>query len=176
MWVDWSIKNWVTGFEIYAAIMVERYPALAAQLISYMSMIHGAASEFPGTAWLQYDNKFRQMKAVHPGVAWDQREINIWHAVFYSTAPANKINPSFRGDRGSGDKKQACWQFNKNECSRGTACRFKHLCSFCGMQGHPESKCYKKVGRPKSSPHIPSPRAGAVVPIGAYPLPFSSMS
>ncbi|XP_078515018.1 uncharacterized protein LOC144773772 [Lissotriton helveticus] len=140
-WVEWSLRNWVTWFSIYAAILTEKTPALAPQLFGYMSLIHGAASEFQGSAWMQYDTKFRQMKAVRPEIAWDQREINIWHAEF------NMAHTSL------GDTKLACWQYSKKKCSKGTACKFKHYCSFCGGQGHPEFKCFRKRGKQRE--HTP---------------------
>lgn len=148
-WVEWSLRNWVTGFSIYSAILTEKFPALAPQLFGYISLIHSAASDFQGIAWLKYDIKFRQMKAIRPEVAWDQWEINLWLSEFNMWSSSIKYPHSFRADRGGGDKKMACWQYNKKECLRGAACKFKHLCSFCGTQGHPETKCFKKHGRPK---------------------------
>ncbi|XP_078520804.1 uncharacterized protein LOC144785833 [Lissotriton helveticus] len=147
-WVECSLRNWITGFSIYSAILTEKFPALAPQLFGYISLIHGVASDFQGTAWLKYDTKFRQKKAFCPEVAWDKWDINLWISELNTWS--TKSPHSFPADRGERYKKAACWQYNEKECLRGAACKFKHLCSFCGNQGHPETKCFKKHGQPKN--------------------------
>ena len=35
-----------------------------------------------------------------------------------------------------------CHKYNKDECTGGPACKFRHMCSTCGG-GHPAAKCKK---------------------------------
>ena len=53
----------------------------------------------------------------------------------------------FQAGGAGGDKRSICWQFNKKDCSREASYKFRHACSFCGVPGHPEVKCFKKQGK-----------------------------
>ena len=70
-------------------------------------------------AWLQYDIKFRQMKAIRPEVAWDQREINIWHTEVTMGGtpgrqhpggfhPQGTLQPFRAGGGAGGDRRELC--------------------------------------------------------------------
>ncbi|KAJ1152248.1 hypothetical protein NDU88_005024 [Pleurodeles waltl] len=149
--VEESLSNWVRAFSIYQAILAERFSGLTAQLACYQNWIVGAHDEYGGTAWKEYDNEFRRIKAYKPSLAWDQIHIITW--LHYTNCTQGPGQQPFHGPAGMGSgasggtgaKKGACWDFNRRTCSRSPGtCRFKHCCSFCGQASHPEFKCFKK--------------------------------
>ncbi|KAJ1197583.1 hypothetical protein NDU88_001440 [Pleurodeles waltl] len=143
--VDETIINWIKGFTIYQSILLEKFPELGPQTAYYLNKIVGVHEEFGGTSWKDYDKAFRLKKASNPSMCWDQTDVNAWLHCMMLRKPEANVQSLFRGPTASGDRKGACWAFNKRACSRPQgSCKFKHNCSFCGTAGHHEFKCFKK--------------------------------
>ncbi|XP_069058904.1 uncharacterized protein [Pleurodeles waltl] len=138
-WTGRTLQNWTTGFCAYASVICERQPTLAPQLFAYMRLICGAERDFSGNAWLQYDAKFRWLKALDPEMAWDEIQTGLWFEMVKSTLIDMRSAKSPQ-------KGRECWEYNKNACRKGDRCKFEHTCTFCGSRGHPEFRCFKKHG------------------------------
>ncbi|KAJ1218792.1 hypothetical protein NDU88_006364 [Pleurodeles waltl] len=61
--VDKPLVNSVSVFSTYQAIAAEHFNDLGAQLAYYQNRIVGAHDEYGGTAWKDYDEEFRWIKA-----------------------------------------------------------------------------------------------------------------
>lgn len=104
---------------------------------------------YGGTAWLRYDEQFRQRKAVRPSIRWDHKDISLWMRLM--TAPRAAGQPFHGASGGAGTSagrpgasgKGCCWQFNEGSCKFGAECRYRHECSGCGGS-HSLSRCFRK--------------------------------
>ena len=158
---NWT--NWLSGYLIYAGVIVKSQPWRAQSLFQYLDIIHRAFLDFAGMAWLRYDQAFRMRSAVQPNLRWDEPQPGLW---LQHMGPA-RTNIGERFDSGHLNKKSAvsqnprlmagqavqprmyCWEYNsKGVCSR-RPCYFKHECSSCGGR-HPNATCFK-VGNQKQN-------------------------
>ncbi|KAJ1204302.1 hypothetical protein NDU88_008081 [Pleurodeles waltl] len=163
-----NFDNWLDAFRIMACIIVETFPHCAKDLWLYESKIHEAHRQFSGDAWLDYDKGFRLKMQAHPEMEWDEEDVEGYmHKMMVAREARNwtqKGEQPFRGNftknrqekgkpypkrqpftqwRGSQAARTApaiCYKFEKDECSWGAACKFRHVCSACGG-GHPAAEC-----------------------------------
>ncbi|KAJ1152467.1 hypothetical protein NDU88_005242 [Pleurodeles waltl] len=163
-----NFDNWLDAFRIMACIIVEKFPHCAKDLWLYESKIHEAHRQFSGDAWLDYDKGYRLKMQAHPEMEWDEEDVEGYmHKMMVAREARNwsqKGEQPFRGNftknrqekgkpypkrqpftqwRGSQAARTApaiCYKFEKDECSWGAACKFRHVCSACGG-GHPAAEC-----------------------------------
>uniref|UniRef100_A0ABM5GJG1 C3H1-type domain-containing protein n=1 Tax=Pogona vitticeps TaxID=103695 RepID=A0ABM5GJG1_9SAUR len=157
---DRNWNNWVTGFTIYAGVLVKMQPWKASALFQYYDIMRRAKAEFEGQAWLRYDEAFRMRSAIRPELRWDEVHPGLW-LQHMSPAKTNlgdrfdcgHLNIKFTGNvgtrQGAGQTVQPrlpCYEFNnKGSCSK-SPCRFKHECITCGGK-HPRSNCFRAGGQ-----------------------------
>ncbi|KAJ1119988.1 hypothetical protein NDU88_008171 [Pleurodeles waltl] len=167
-----NFDNWLDAFRIMACIIVEKFPHCTKDLWLYESKIHEAHRQFSGDAWLDYDKGFRLKMQAHPEMEWDEEDVEGYmHKMMVAREARNwsqKGEQPFRGSfqknrhekgkpypkrqpftqwKGSQAGRTAtpiCYKFEKDECSWGAACKFRHVCSTCGG-GHPASECKRGV-------------------------------
>ena len=53
-----NIEEWSTVFSTYMAVIIEKFPNHALELIEYLRLIRYAASHSPGLDWVVYDHQF----------------------------------------------------------------------------------------------------------------------
>ncbi|KAJ1116835.1 hypothetical protein NDU88_005040 [Pleurodeles waltl] len=163
-----NFDNWLDAFRILACIIVEKFPHCAKDLWLYESKIHEAHRQFSGEAWLDYDKGFRLKMQAHPDMEWDEEDVaGYMHKMMVAREARNwtqKGEQPFRGSfqknrhekgkpypkrqpftqwKGSQAGRTAsaiCYKFEKDECTWGAACKFRHVCSTCGG-GHPAAEC-----------------------------------
>lgn len=143
-----TFTNWLQAFAIMASVIGEKQPEHCSALFCYQDAIGEAYRVYGGTAWLRYDEQFRQRRAVRPELRWDHKDISLWMRLLTT---ARAPNPFFQGGAGgpstqghaAGNKKGVCWQYNSGVCRFGGSCKFKHECSGCGGT-HPSSRCFKQ--------------------------------
>ncbi|KAJ1104656.1 hypothetical protein NDU88_002066 [Pleurodeles waltl] len=168
-----NFDNWLDAFRIMACIIVEKFPHCAKDLWLYESKIHEAQRQFTGEAWLDYDKGFRLKMQAHPDMEWDEEDVaGYMHKMMIAREArswANKGEQPFRGSyqKGKHDKAKpyhkrqqftqwkgqqasrpttaVCYKFEKDECTWGSACKFRHVCSTCGG-GHPTTECKRGGG------------------------------
>lgn len=144
-----SFYNWVQAYCIFASIMGEKHPQLCTGLFRHLDIILEAYRNFPGNAWLTYDEMYRQKMAVHPGVKWGDKDVGLWLNLMLPQRNINRATNQnlFR-------PKGVCYAFNDTQCKWAASCRYRHECSHCAGS-HPASKCFKKLqssqGNPKES-------------------------
>lgn len=73
-----TFVNWLQAFAIMASIIGEKNPEHCSALFCYMDAIGEAHNVYGGTAWLRYDEQFRQRRAVRSSLRWDHKDISLW--------------------------------------------------------------------------------------------------
>ncbi|KAJ1115414.1 hypothetical protein NDU88_003638 [Pleurodeles waltl] len=168
-----NFDNWLDAFRIMACIIVEKFPHCAKDLWLYEAKIHEAQRQFTGEAWLEYDKGFRLKMQGHPDMEWDDEDVaGYMHKMMVAREARNWAHKGEQPFRGSFQKNRhekgkpyqkrqpytqwkgtqtgrtvsaICYKFEKDECTWGAACKFRHVCSACGG-GHPASECKKGGG------------------------------
>ncbi|KAJ1129489.1 hypothetical protein NDU88_007857 [Pleurodeles waltl] len=161
-----SFDNWLDAFRIIACIIVEKFPHCAKDLSLYESKIHKAQRQFTGDAWLDYDKGFRLKMQAPPDMEWDEEDVaGYMHKMMIAREAkswANKGEQPFRGSSQKGGHEKAkpfhkrqnytqwkgpqagrastavCYNFEKNECTWGAACKFRRVLHMWGRP--PRSK------------------------------------
>ena len=73
-----DLQTWTMAWSIYAAILVEHDPSLAAPLLAYQCVIAEAAGTYRTSAWLAYDRAFRRMLATSENPDWSRIDPDLW--------------------------------------------------------------------------------------------------
>ena len=160
---DRNWTNWVTGFTIYAGVLVKMQPWKASALFQYFDILRRAKAEFEGQVWLRYDEAFRMRSAIRPELRWDEVHPGIW-LQHMSPAKTNlgdrfdcgHLNIKFAGNsgtrQGAGQAVQPrlpCYEFNnKGSCAKSPG-RFRHECLTCRGE-HPKTNCFRAGGQRQS--------------------------
>lgn len=140
-----NIYQWQRLFSTYAAVYTERFPAQAPGIITYAIRILDLHKQYGGTAWREYDENFRRVRAHCPTLPW--HTINWDMAMSSIHLPANQQSqktpnasqPSSSSHRAT--QKGTCFKFDQKGSCANTKCRYKHICTICG-KGHSRQKCY----------------------------------
>lgn len=143
-----TFTNWLQAFAIMASVIGEKQPEHCSALFCYQDAIGEAYRVYGGTAWLRYDEQFRQRRAIRPTLRWDHKDISLWMRLMTTARAPNQFFPGGTGGPSTqghtvGNKKGVCWQYNTGTCRFGASCKYKHECSGCGGS-HPGSRCFKQ--------------------------------
>ena len=150
---DRNWTNWVTGFTIYAGVLVKTQPCMASALFQYFDILCGAKAEFEGLVWLRYDEIFRMRTAIRPELRWDEPHPGLW--LQHITPTKCNLGDTFDSGhlnikstettdtrQGEGRPRLPCYELNnRGSCAR-SPCRFAHDCLTCGGK-HPKITCIK---------------------------------
>ena len=149
----YSLYQWLTAFNTFVAIYVEKYPSDAPLLMKYCEVVRDIASK-PGD-WLFYDEQFRYIRQSAPAsYPWDTIHWKLWlRAVSNFRArpamPSDKVSPRSRSRQTF--PRGTCWAFQGGRFCGG--CRFAHVCFKCGAP-HPASQCAQSAS-PRPTPVQP---------------------
>lgn len=102
----------------------EKNPEHCLALFCYMDAVGEAHRVYGGSAWLLYDEQFRQRRVVRPSLQWDHKDISLWMRLMSS---ARALNQSFSGrasgsasaGQPAGKKWGLFWQYNEGFCKFG---------------------------------------------------------
>ena len=127
-----NIESWTDAFINYMKIFIQRFPNLANELTTYMSIIRGTQVSFEKIYC--YDQQFRLRMANNPTRSWSSIDGILWYTVIANGEPeGNTIQQTSVGNR-------PCYDYNfKGACHRQN-CFYTHLCMKCGM-AHPFAGC-----------------------------------
>ena len=138
-----NIMIWTRAFQIYADVYTSKYPQEAPQMFRYMTIIQTIAHQ--NAPWLNYDSKFRQLKAT-TNLAWGSIHTETY---FHCTI----MKPSFRPSNSTPAKvpifilqrRGYCWDYQKfNNCYKQQCERF-HKCSNCELFSHGANRCTRPI-------------------------------
>ena len=64
------------------AVIVEKFPNRALELIEYLRLIRYAASHSPGLGWVVCDHQFRTQAANNKDIYWGTMDMQLWVKIF----------------------------------------------------------------------------------------------
>lgn len=147
-----NISTWTNAFLNYVIVITENHPSKSSELIKYITIIRNAASEFPQSRWLLYDQQFRLRLSRNPTRSWANIDGELWLR-FIATAASNPVY-NFKNNA-----RYACFDYNYKGICTKVACSYRHTCLKCNMQ-HPSIHCNNNVGYgpPNPQAHVPQVR------------------
>ena len=77
-----TIEEWSTAFSSYMAIIIEKFPERAQELIQYFMTIRYASNDTTGLAWVVYDSQFRTQAANNRNLNWGHIDMQLWVKIF----------------------------------------------------------------------------------------------
>ena len=150
-----NLTQWLSAFNTFVAIYVEKYPTEAPKLMKYCEVVRDIASK-PGD-WSFYDEQFRYIRQSAPDhYPWDNIHWELWlRAVtnFRARPQVSSDKVSTRPRSRLSFPKGTCWAFHAGRFCGG--CRFDYVCFKCGSP-HPASQCSSP-----NSQRAPSAQPGA---------------
>ena len=184
-----SILDWVSAFNVYAAVYLARFPEDACPVMQYIHNVMELSRL--GGDWLAYDQCFRMARASAHAINWDQLDTELYMQFRYAKQPSLSGQSPFRGKNRpvSNNRPRAsfpqgtCWKFHAGRTCGG--CAFQHTCFVC--EGfHPIFKCRnnksqnsgsgKQFPQANNSPRPPSQTPSMPRPPFARPANNSGMS
>lgn len=80
-----------------ASVIGDKNPEHCSALFCDMDAIGEALRVYGGSAWLRYDEQFRQRRAVCRSLHWDHKDISLWMRLMSSTrAPSQFLRGGLR--------------------------------------------------------------------------------
>ena len=141
-----NVMEWLRLFSTYASVYLERHPAEAPSMLTYMVSIMDMHRNHGGFAWRLYDEKFRRIRAMTPALAWHITNWDLAMEALHSVAPSGRQVESqqspFRAMQSPRKPSSGvCYTFNRvGKCERAN-CPYAHVCSSCGRKGHARRAC-----------------------------------
>ena len=138
-----SINQWLTAFNCYMDIYVQKFPDETSGLLAYMNLVRDLDRLCGTQSFNYYDRSFRAHRQSQ-ALPWGQMQTEIWNkAILLSltnhpnqAASRSSVVSSFK----SGNQK-FCFAYNSTQGCTRRPCRFNHSCSFC-YKKHPRVNCY----------------------------------
>lgn len=144
-----SIDQWISAFNIYAAIYLDKFAGEAMTMLKYIETVRRLAQK--GGNFISYDENVRYMRQIHsPPPAWDHFQAELYVEATTSVAPRyhNAYNSNSRLQSKpripTNNLKHpvgSCFTFHDGKPCYG--CRYSHACYQCNTGNHPASRCYK---------------------------------
>lgn len=69
----------------------EKNPEHCSALFCYMDGVGEAHRVYGGSAWLRYNEQFRQRRAIRPSLHWDHKDISLWMQLVSSARAPNQF-------------------------------------------------------------------------------------
>ncbi|KAE8631200.1 hypothetical protein XENTR_v10001105 [Xenopus tropicalis] len=135
-----TIFDWLKGFLFFSSVYLEKKPEQCLNIIKYIDTIIDTYLFYKGSSWSDYDRAFRKKIVSSKVLSFGQKDIDLW------TRWVSKDNVSAgNGNRGphAFKPRNICFAYNEKRCTRGYACKFKHVCLHCGFS-HTVMECNKK--------------------------------
>ena len=155
-----TIREWTDAFLVFAAIVIQKSPELALDLLQYMSLIREAETRSHGSmAWLSYDESFRMRQAIYPQ-SWSKINSDLWlRAMTLPAFPQPSIPMSYKSNnlpafpqpttptspRFNNQPKpfgNICFEFNSLPGCTFKKCRYLHVCLAC-RGPHKQQECLR---------------------------------
>ena len=142
------------------------YPSRAVELIQYNHIIHSAVQNFIWDNVYCYDKEFRIHLSNFPQLSWSVILQQAWSLYLKDRISHRSDGGGYsmisdhnkKGGSSSKSKKDICNCFNAGKCIAGFNCKYDHRCKYCGMFGHGEHICHKKLADKQNNSGQPKPR------------------
>ena len=170
-----NIQQWITAFNIFASVYVEKASRDAPKLLKYCEVVHDPSQKLAD--WLLYDEQFCYLRQSAPqSYPWDKIHWELWlramtnscsRPQFSATTERANSRACFRPSSNNFPK-GTCWAFHAGRQCKG--CNYKHVCFKCKAK-HPSSQCQVsstlqrsnagKFGSPVATPGVGQPTGNA---------------
>lgn len=143
-----NIDEWTDAFLIYSSVYLQKFPEKAIEILKYMSVIREAATRYPTSAWVDYDQQFRLRQANEASrQSWGSLNAEMWLRIMSKPSQSNTISTtSFKSKQPQSNSpvgytnSLTCNAFNAGYCT-WTPCKFRHACAACNSSLHGQSNC-----------------------------------
>ena len=143
-----NVMEWLRLFSTYASVYLEKHPAEAPSLLTYMVSIIYMHRNHGGFAWRLYDEKFRCIRALTPALAWHITNWDLAVEALHTVAPPpssrqaeSQPSPFHTMQSPRKSSSGVCYTYNRvGKCER-TTCPYAHVCANCGRKGHARRTC-----------------------------------
>lgn len=144
-----TASEWLRLFTMYSSVFLQSQPHmhLGPDMMTYITIIMDMEASEPPFVWRAYDTKFRMLRALCPSVLpWGRCNFEILAKVkqeLPSLVPSSNFQNRNSQNHiwSTSDGSPTCRAFfARGFCDR-KVCRYKHLCSTCGHQGHSFLEC-----------------------------------
>ncbi len=164
-----SISLWLERFSVYAAILANRFPDKAPELLAYQATIVRAERNYEGRQWVIYDRQYRREALARRDLNWSVPNVRLYNEAFTgraraiprcshcladdhmaSSCPSNLalppagMAPSPWRDQSAapGTVPEICRNFNEGRIKK-PFCKYQNLCLSC-HDSHPWLSCPKR--------------------------------
>ncbi|KAI9056377.1 hypothetical protein FKP32DRAFT_1586028 [Trametes sanguinea] len=152
-----SFGDWVYAWNRASVAIAFAFPHRRSELVEYGNHIialFGALAEPLHPRVLEYDRAVRKrVGSARRYLLTDFADFADLKIQYIDSGGANvfarEAPTSSAAGRGSSRRqKEACRNWNRGECPRkASECRYRHVCSFCGAEGHARPRCNKAANR-----------------------------
>lgn len=124
-----SILDWIQAFSIYVAILSRNQPHRVPSLVAYLHLLIHSHTHFKDFNWASYDRQFRQKASAHQDLDWSIMDGTLWNLCRTEEVPHKTYRAQLQGHSGT----PICLEWNDypSGCSRGSSCRYNHICYRC---------------------------------------------
>ena len=144
-----SISEFLSLFNTFIAIRVERHPHEAPGLLKHVETLKSLHRMFGNLAWQHYDHSLRWTMQHNPSIQWGHVDVEI-----YMQATAIGLHASGRSPRPGAPRREddnallqpnTCWRFARTGSCTDSRCVYKdtHLCTKCRSKSHGLLTCPK---------------------------------
>ncbi|XP_063796153.1 uncharacterized protein LOC134957864 [Pseudophryne corroboree] len=116
-----NFHQWLRGFLVFTACYTESRPSEYANLVKYLFLVHDMYLKSKGSAWRDYDEKFRRNQDGNPILPAGFKDVEVWLEVTQQVKPTPDDTAKKPGATGAAGSrltgKGRCFAYNDGKLS-----------------------------------------------------------
>ena len=113
-----SIDEWTDAFIIFSSVYLKKFTEKNIEILKYMSVIREAATRYPSSAWVSYDQQFRLRQANKlTRQSWGSLNGELWLRVMSYPAQNNSMLKRSAESAPNNGQSKTCNAFNEGNCT-----------------------------------------------------------
>ena len=113
-----SIDEWTDAFIIFSSVYLNKFTEKNIEILKYMSVIREAATRYPSSAWVSYDQQFRLRQANElTRQSWGSLNGELWLRVMSNPAQNNSMLKRSAASAPNNGQSKTCNAFNEGNCT-----------------------------------------------------------
>ena len=117
-----NIDEWTDAFIIFSSVYLQKFTEKNIEILKYMSIIREAATRYPLSAWISYDQQFRFRQAnENTRQAWGSLNGELWLKVMSNPSQSNTFSSTLKRTPGesatNSSHSHTCNAFNEGNCT-----------------------------------------------------------
>lgn len=127
-----TIAEWTEAYQVFVAILTEKYPHEIANLMLYAQTVQNIAESCGDQAASQYDEKFRRWRQKDPATyPWQQKNAELYQEALVLGLDYKLKSKKQQPFRAPLKHKYCCSYNNHGTCPKDNACPHPHVCQIC---------------------------------------------